>query len=145
MDVVLGKREGAPPPEDLAAERTTGDLVRALIRNGSVSAVHDISDGGLLIAVAEMALAGGIGVSFDEYESPLPLHALAFGEDQGRYIVATSDKSAILLQAAGKGIPVRIIGETKGDEITMPGEKPIKLQHLKDLHEGWLPHYMTSR
>ena len=145
MDVVLGKREGAPPPVDLAAERTTGDLVRALIRNGSLSAVHDVSDGGLLIAVAEMALAGGIGVSFDEYESPLPLHALAFGEDQGRYIVATTDKSAILLQAAGKGIPVRIIGETKGDEITMPGEKPIKLRHLKDLHEGWLPHYMTSR
>jgi phosphoribosylformylglycinamidine synthase len=145
MDVVLGKREGAPPPVDLAAERTTGDLVRALIRNGSVSAVHDVSDGGLLIAVTEMALAGDIGVALAEYESPLPLHAVAFGEDQGRYIVATTDKSAILLRAAGKGIPVRIIGETKGKEIIIPGEKPVKLQRIRDLHEGWLPHYMTSR
>ncbi len=145
MDIILGKREGAPPPVDLAAERRTGDLVRALIRDGSVSAVHDVSDGGLLVAVTEMALAGGIGVVMTEYNAPLPLHAVAFGEDQGRYIVASTQSDTIIARAEAAGIPVRIIGETGGEEISIAGEKPVPLQRAKDLHEGWLPHYMTSR
>ncbi|MHA1165152.1 MAG: phosphoribosylformylglycinamidine synthase subunit PurL [Alphaproteobacteria bacterium] len=145
MDVVLGKREGAPPPVDLAAERKTGDLVRALIRDGSVTAVHDISDGGLLIAVAEMALAGGVGAVLTKYDGPLPLHAVAFGEDQGRYIVASSQSGKIIARAEAAGIPVRIIGETGGDAITIAGEQLVSLQRVRDLHEGWLPHYMTSR
>jgi len=145
MDVILDKREGAPPPVDLSAERKTGDLVRELIRDGSVSAVHDISDGGLLIAVAEMALAGGIGAALNDYDGPLPLQGVAFGEDQGRYIVAAQNSDAILARAEEAGIPVRVIGETGGDAITVPGEQPVPLQRLRDLHEDWLPHYMSSQ
>src|SRR5580700_6570202 len=58
---ICGREEGAPPPVDLAAERRHGDLVRALIRDGVATAVHDVSDGGLLIALAEMAMPSGIG------------------------------------------------------------------------------------
>ncbi len=145
MDVILEKREGAPPPVDLAAERKTGDLVRELIRDGSVSAVHDVSDGGLLVAVSEMALAGGVGAAMGEYDGPQPVHAMAFGEDQGRYIVASSRSGEIIARAKASGIPVRIIGETGGDTISVPGEEPVPLEKLRSLHEGWLPHYMTSR
>ena len=81
-----GKLEGAPPPVDLADEIKAGRLVRALIREGKVSAVHDVSDGGLLVAIAEMALAGGMGVELFAYEGTLPVHAVWFGEDQGRYV-----------------------------------------------------------
>jgi phosphoribosylformylglycinamidine synthase len=143
MDVIQNRRDGAPPPVDLAGERKTGDLMRKLIRDGSVSAVHDVSDGGLLVAVAEMALAGSIGVALADYEGPLPLHAMLFGEDQGRYIVATSQASEIVTRAEQAGIPCRPIGETGGDAITIPGEAPVTLGRLLDLHEGWLPHYMT--
>ena len=58
---ICGREEGAPPPVDLAAEQRNGDFVRGLIRDGLVTAVHDVSDGGLLVALAEMAMASGIG------------------------------------------------------------------------------------
>ncbi len=145
MDAIQNRRDGAPPPVDLAAERKTGDLVRKFARDGSVSAVHDVSDGGLLVAVAEMALAGSIGFALADYEGPLPLHAMLFGEDQGRYVVATSQASEIVARAEQAGITCRLIGETGGDAITIAGEAPVPLGRLLDLHEGWLPHYMTSR
>ena len=145
MELMLDKREGAPPPVDLAGERTTGDLVRGLIRAHMVSTVHDISDGGLLIAICEMALAGGVGVVLGDYNGPLPLHAMAFGEDQGRYIIATPDSDDILARAKAERVPARILGEVAGDAIVVAGEAPLPLKHLRELHEGWLPHYMTSR
>ena len=85
---ICGREEGAPPPVDLAAEkRENGDFVRALIGDGAVSAVHDVSDGGLLVAVAEMAMASGIGADAGRAPSELPAHAFWFGEDQARYLV----------------------------------------------------------
>jgi phosphoribosylformylglycinamidine synthase len=104
-----------------------------------------VSDGGLLIAVAEMALAGSIGTVLNDYDGPLPLHAMLFGEDQGRYIVATANSADIMARAKTAGIPIRVIGETGGDAITIEGEQPVPLQRLRDLHEDWLPHYMSSQ
>src|SRR5262249_28287476 len=82
------REEGARPPVDLAAERNSGDLVRALIAEGIAVAVHDISDGGLLVAIAEMAMAAGIGAELDR--APLAAHAFWFGEDQARYVVTVA-------------------------------------------------------
>ena len=80
---MVGLEAGPPPPVDLAAERARGEAIRWLIETGKVTAVHDISDGGLLVALTEMALAGNLGC-----ELTIPLTtASAFGEDQGRYIV----------------------------------------------------------
>jgi phosphoribosylformylglycinamidine synthase len=76
---IHGREEGAPPPVDLADERAHGELVREWISDGRVTAVHDVSDGGLLIALAEMAMGSGLGCTLD-----IPLTAAsAFGEDQG--------------------------------------------------------------
>ena len=83
-----GKLEGAPPPVDLNEEITAANLVRALIREGKTSSVHDCADGGLIVTIAEMALAGDIGVALHPYEGRLPAHAAWFGEDQGRYVMA---------------------------------------------------------
>src|SRR5262247_3134359 len=82
---ICGREEGAPPPVDLAAEKRNGDLVRALIEEGIATAVHDVSDGGLAVALAEMAMASGIGAKLEE--APAPAHAFWFGEDQARYLV----------------------------------------------------------
>jgi phosphoribosylformylglycinamidine synthase subunit PurL len=60
---VLGREDGAPPPVDLALERRTGDMIRTLIKSGAVRVVHDLSDGGLVAATVEMALASGVGAS----------------------------------------------------------------------------------
>jgi phosphoribosylformylglycinamidine synthase II len=144
QELASGGYEGAPPPVDLAAERRAGDFVRGLIRSARVSAVHDISDGGLLVAVAEMALAGGHGVALDATPEGRPAHAVWFGEDQGRYLVAaTPDEAARILQEAAKaGIPARRVGMAAGDALKLPGEAPLLLSSLRAAHERWLPAFM---
>src|SRR5437660_9832312 len=82
---ICEREEGAPPPVELAAERRNGDFLRALIAESLATAVHDVSDGGLLVALAEMAIASGIGAELSA--APLAAHAFWFGEDQARYVV----------------------------------------------------------
>jgi len=144
QELASGGYEGAPPPVDLAAELRAGDFVRGLIREGRVSAAHDISDGGLLVAVAEMALAGGLGVALDATPEGRPAHAAWFGEDQGRYLVAAApDEAARILQEAAKaGIPARRVGKAAGDALKLPGEAPLLLSSLRTAHERWLPAFM---
>ena len=145
MQLMQGRSEGAPPPVDLDAERHTGDLVRGLIRSGCLSAVHDVSDGGLLVAIAEMALAGGRGVELDPVPGPIPAHALWFGEDQARYVVAASpdQADAIHKAAAVAKVPLRLLGKVGGDAIALDGEPPLALAALRAVHEDWLPRFMA--
>ncbi len=97
--------------------------MRSLIREGKVEAVHDVSDGGLLVAVAEMALAGGIGVQLFPYEGKLPAHAAWFGEDQGRYVVEASPELAeeIIERARLLALPARVVGRVGGQATHAPG------------------------
>jgi phosphoribosylformylglycinamidine synthase subunit PurL len=141
-----GKLEGAPPPVDLGAELRAGNLVRSLIREGKTRTVHDCADGGLLVAVAEMALAGGIGVELHPWEGRLPAHAIWFGEDQGRYVieVAPSDADGILARARSSSLPARVVGRTAGNALVLRGEITLPLADLRAAHEGWLPAYMGA-
>ena len=138
------REEGAPPRVDLAAERRHGDLVRALIVEGVASAAHDVSDGGLLVALAEMAMAGGIGAELDR--PPLAAHAFWFGEDQGRYVVTVKPSVAerILLRARSSGIPARQLGFTGTDALTLQDERPVLVAKLRERFESWLPAYMAG-
>ncbi|MEQ1650150.1 MAG: phosphoribosylformylglycinamidine synthase subunit PurL, partial [Hyphomicrobiaceae bacterium] len=124
-----GKTEGAPPPVDLNDEIKAGNLVRALIREGKTTTVHDVSDGGLIVAVAEMALAGNIGVALYPYEGKLPGYATWFGEDQGRYVVAVAPKLAEEVAERAKllGLPTRIIGRAGGTVLALKGEADLPL------------------
>ena len=136
---------GAPPPVDLAAERRNGDFVRALIADGLVTACHDASDGGLGVALAEMAIQGGIGATVLSPEgtaAALPLHAWLFGEDQARYVLTTRDRETALARARKAGVPAAMLGTTGGDALTLPGGNAISLSKLRLSHEAWLPGYM---
>jgi phosphoribosylformylglycinamidine synthase II len=149
-----GKFEGAPPPVDLDLEIKAGRLIRTLIREGRVLSVHDCSDGGLLVAIAEMALAGGqnglareatgLGVELYPYEGRLPAHAIWFGEDQGRYVVEVTPQKAeeVLERARLLELPARIVGRTGGDAISLKGEKALPLSELRAAHDGWMPKLM---
>jgi phosphoribosylformylglycinamidine synthase len=141
---ICEREDGAPPPVDLAAERAAGDLVRALIAEGIATAVHDVSDGGLLVAVAEMAMASGIGAELDR--APLAAHAFWFGEDQGRYVVTVDAGVAekVMMRARAAGISARQIGLTGGDALTLQDERPILVAKLRERFEGWLPRYMAG-
>src|SRR4051812_27643587 len=143
---ICGREEGAPPPVDLIEERENGDVVRALIGEGLVTAAHDISDGGLLVALAEMAMASGIGADLDAGPADTPSHAFWFGEDQARYLVTVpADRAeAVMKRAEAASIPVHRIGATGGDSIVIPGERAIAIKTLVARFEGWLPAYMAG-
>jgi phosphoribosylformylglycinamidine synthase II len=137
----LGREDGAPPPVDLAAERRNGDFVRRLIQAGEVRAVHDLADGGLVVAAAEMALASDVGVNLDA-TSALHAHAFLFGEDQARYLVATDQPERLIAQAHEAAVPVALVGVAGGDSFASGPLFSIPLKRLREAHEGWMPAYM---
>jgi phosphoribosylformylglycinamidine synthase subunit PurL len=141
---IAGSEEGAPPPVDLAAERANGDFVRGRILDGTVTSCHDLSDGGLLIALAEMAMAGGRGVKIEALPRNLPLHAAYFGEDQARYLVTTKAPDALLAAAKSAGVKALRIGTTGGTALTGPGLGSIPVAELVRINAEWLPRYMSA-
>ncbi len=143
LATVAGREEGAPPPVDLAAERRNGEFVASLIREGQVSAVHDLSDGGLAVALAEMAMAGDIGASV-EAQSRFA-HAFFFGEDQGRYVLTAppTERAAIVEEAKRLAVPLSRIGATGGEALKLGEAAPVALAALTKAYENWLPAYMS--
>jgi phosphoribosylformylglycinamidine synthase II len=140
---ILGREEGAPPPVDLAAEKRRGDFVRDLIRAGRVTAAHDLSDGGLAVALAEMAIAGNRGCTV---KVPAPAHAALFGEDQGRYLltVAPERVAGVLEDAIDAGLEVAEIGTVGGNDLTVEDILTISVAKLGESHETWFPTYMAG-
>ncbi len=113
---ILGREEGAPPKVDLANEATVGRFVRELIHDRTVTAVHDISDGGLLVAATEMALASSFSamITIDDEDDPT---AFCFAEDQGCYVVTIrKDCVDFETRAARAGVTADMVGGTIGDE-----------------------------
>jgi len=132
---------GEAPPVDLNREAETGKLVRSLVLHGATS-VHDISDGGLLVALAEMALSANIGANLD-HPAEIPLLSWAFGEDQGLYVVTTDNEDALRHSLGGSFPAYRRIGTTGGSNLTGPGFK-IPLATLRAAHEGFFKGWMEG-
>jgi len=142
---IHGREEGAPPSVDLAVEKRNGDLVRGLIESGTVVACHDLSDGGLMMGLVDMVLAGNTGLALNaELAGKTAAHAFWFGEDQGRYVVAAKDKSAVLQAAKAAGVPIQDLGMVEGASLTVPGLVSISVGELRRTHEAWLPGYMDA-
>ena len=140
---ICGREEGAPPPVDLAAERRHGDFVRALIGDGLATAVHDVADGGLLVALAEMAIASRIGAVL-EAPPKVPAHGFWFGEDQARYVVTAKDADTIVQRARAAAVPLTRLGATGGRVLALAGERPLPVDDLARRFEAWLPAYMAG-
>ncbi len=140
---IEGREEGAAPAVDLGTEKKNGDFVRGLIEAGRVDTCHDLSDGGLLPALAEMVMAGGIGA---EIALPEGIAAIRFlyGEDQARYLVAVPAAKAaeILAEAKAEGVPAASLGVTGGDKIAAKGRGSVAVGALRRAHESWFPAYM---
>ena len=145
MRELFGLEDGAPPPVDLAAERKTGELIRKLIDEGLITACHDVSDGGIIVAAAEMALAAGRGLNL---QTPVKARQAAFwfGEDQGRYLVAAAPAAAdtLLLKAAMAGIQASKIGRFGGPDILLDDNDALSLLDLSDIFDSALPDYMNA-
>ena len=146
---VLGREDGAPPPVDLGAELAAATVVRQLIEAGQLTVVHDLSDGGLVIGAAEMALASGVGIGLNN-PSDVADHAFYFGEDQARYLIGLrADQLDLLDEACTRaGVPYEVIGEAGGCELALRGTAgeivSIDLDDLRATHEGWMPAFMNQ-
>ncbi len=141
---IHGSEEGNAPPVDLHSEKLAGEFIRMLISQELITACHDVSDGGLLCAIAEMAMAGTCGAAL-EYVSENPA-AFWFGEDQGRYAIAVKNNETIEKLAKKSDISLTILGRTvKEYDLKLAGGQSISIDVLKRLNEGWLPAYMEGR
>ena len=124
---IAGREEGDAPAVDLELERQLGEQVRQLIASGTVSAVHDVSDGGLLVALTEMALAGKKGCTLSAMMNTVQ----AFGEDQGRYVL-TSAPGVVVPNAVAIGL----VGGTKVVEV--------ELADLRAAHDSFFKEWMEQ-
>ncbi|MFT6662801.1 MAG: phosphoribosylformylglycinamidine synthase, partial [Maricaulis maris] len=145
LKVIEGREDGGAPLVDLDVEKANGDFVRGQIRSGRISACHDLSDGGLACAAADMALASNMGIKL-AHEGPVPMHGYLFGEDQGRYLLAAAkeDAIAILQDAKADGVPVHVVGLAGGTAVTVNGAHPLELDRLRAAWEGWMPGLMDQ-
>jgi len=140
---IESREDGAPPPVDLATERKNGDLVRSWILDGRVSASHDLSGGGVLVAATQMAMAGEMGATLSVPEGANPI-AWLFGEDQARYLLSAKDGAALIAEAKKAGVTASIVGKTGGDTVAVSGVGDVAISDLKKLHEGWMPGFMAA-
>ncbi|MEO0544728.1 MAG: phosphoribosylformylglycinamidine synthase subunit PurL [Pseudomonadota bacterium] len=147
--IVNDRADGPPPPVDLYAERRNGDFVRSAIQNGQVTACHDLSDGGLAIAVSEMCLAADKGVKLELDDQNGLSHAQLFGEDQARYVVTVPDEMArfFATTAEGAGVPFLEIGKVSGNSLALTGavEATISVEEMRKASESWFPDFMSSQ
>ena len=127
-----GRDEGDAPPVELEAERRAGDLIRSLKARDLITSAHDLSDGGLAVAAAEMAIASGTGVSLEQAGDIRPV-AWFFGEDQGRYLVGCAEPDAVVAFAKEAGLAARAVGAMGGDQITL-GDSALSLATLAAAH-----------
>lgn len=143
---ITGEFAGQPPMVDLALERKHGDFVRGLIEAGTVDTCHDLSDGGLIAALADMAIGGNMGADVTVNDA-LPLHVHLFSETQGRYLIAVSkDKADAIIAAANEAdVTIAKLGNTGGDRLSVnSGAVDISVAELKGAHENWMPNFMAK-
>jgi phosphoribosylformylglycinamidine synthase len=149
MRDIHGRTDGPPPPVDLAHEKKVGDFVRKLIASGVVTACHDLSDGGLAVALAEMAMASGIGASVPGLAG-VDAVPVWFGEDQGRYLVTLGldpqgrEMLDLWKEAKEAGVFAPWIGTTGGADLKLGEARAIPVAEMKAAHEGWFPRYMNE-
>ncbi len=143
-----GREEGPPPAVDLIAERAAGEFVRAAIAGGAITACHDVSDGGVAVALAEMALAGDVGALLDK---PLPFGVSGsyFAEDQGLYLATVCDNCLLtfLARAHAAGVEVEAIGRTVAGRLIFEladRDYAVTLEALRAAHEGFFPALMDG-
>jgi phosphoribosylformylglycinamidine synthase len=145
---ICGQESGMPPAVDLSAERLAGEFVRNLIAENLVSAVHDVSDGGVLVAMTEMALATGIGVSTEfDFERDSGWTSEMFGEDQSRYVVTVNlaHEAAVHARAADAGLTSSRLGVTGHDYIGINDDQLcVPLSDLRAAHESFFKNWMEQ-
>ncbi|GAA5103065.1 phosphoribosylformylglycinamidine synthase subunit PurL [Bartonella acomydis] len=143
---ILNITIGAPPHVDLQLEKKHGQFVRDVIHHGFVHAVHDISDGGLALALAEMIIQSGKGIKAKLSNKQLP-HAELFGEDQARYLLSVKPHALDSLKklAQTNAVSLTELGIVEGDTLDIDGILTLSVDKLTQAYESWFPQFMSAK
>jgi phosphoribosylformylglycinamidine synthase len=135
-DVVAGR----PPALDLVREKAVNRLILSAAQSGYLRSAHDCADGGMLVALAEACMLGGIGVRCPSLrpEAPLRLDAAFFGESPSRYIVSVASRAMPELQSLARrhNVEIALLGLAGGDAIEFEGQFKLSLAELRQAWEG---------
>ena len=144
--VVLGISDGPSPNINLFNEKNNGLLVKKLISKKLISTVHDVSSGGILLALSEMCIGGKIGAKIKLPKSTINSHEYLFGEDQSRYIIEISEKNKknVMKMLEENSVYYDSIGKTHGDTLDLGKELNIKIDELEKLNSSWFKRYFNE-
>ena len=142
---ILGEESGPPPPVNLLTEKDRGEFILAAITSGYATLCHDISDGGLAVALAEICMAANTGITVD-MEMPYYSHAALFGEDQARYVMAVKKEWADMFAANSEGLgnPFSRIGTMGGKRLIIGELVNLEITEMKKVFENALPDYIDK-
>ena len=137
LSIIQNKEEGSTPSIDLDEELKNGRFILDCVKKNLLKSIHDIGEGGLLVAAAEMCISGNIGVNIDV--SKEFLHGYFFGEDQSRYLIEINlnDIKKVNSLAAEKNISIEEIGIIKGLELKINNVGAISIAALDKSHKHW--------
>lgn len=143
---ILDMEQGTPPHVDLEKEKANGNFIRNLIENKDVDACHDLSDGGLAIALAEMVIKSRRGVKI-ALTGKTSAHAELFGEDQARYLIAANSEKLekVKEQAKKAGVELDQLGTVTGDNLVVEGQIKLSVKQLENAYESWFPDFMENK
>ena len=139
---VVGRIEGDAPEVDLDEEAKNGAFVRGLIDHELLTASHDLSDGGLAVALAEMSIKGNLGATVEATSDVETL----FGEDQARYCITANSANIDSIKARAKdlGVTISELGTVGGDTLKIGDAISLKIDEIRAAHEGWFPDFMAQ-
>lgn len=143
---ILNRTDGDAPHIDLSTEKKNGEFVRHLIETGMITTCHDLSDGGLALALAEMVIMSKKGIKA-QLTGQTPPHAELFGEDQARYLIAVNAPELPKVIAAGKqsSVDLQIVGKVEGDHLEVENQFKLSVDSLHDAYENWFPNFMDNK
>lgn len=143
---ILNRTDGDAPHVDLSTEKKNGEFVRHLIETGMITTCHDLSDGGLALALAEMVIKSKKGIKA-QLTGQTPPHAELFGEDQARYLIAVNAHELPKVIEAGKqsSIDLQIVGKVEGDHLEVENHFKLSVDSLHDAYENWFPNFMDNK
>jgi phosphoribosylformylglycinamidine synthase II len=153
-EVIFNAEDGDAPTVNLDNELNNGNLILSLISDKKINSVHDISDGGLIITIAEMIISSNIGAKItlqnnltNSNGDPEMLYEKMFGEDQSRYVITVSlDKvNDVIDQCTKSNVSANIIGDIQKNDLEIDGLVTISNNELIDSYESVLPDMMNIK
>ena len=140
---LLNINTGLPPKVNLEEEKKNGLALKALIESSLVDTSHDVSDGGILIALTEMTIKNNIGFKIESAKENS--HRFLFGEDQGRYIISTQEKNLDEIKKVlnENNVIYNVVGNTI-EKIIEVNEEKILIDEIKEIYENWFTKYLSK-